>query len=243
MLAPCGLAVVRSRSADAELVQYTEGIGQLAAASNQPIVSGGARGVDQAAVRGALAAAGLGVVVLPNNLELAAMSRQHRSPAMDGRLLLLSSFDPNARFLAWSALRRNKVNYVLGRSSLGVHSAQGRVDAWAGCHGALGPDSARPGLCAVNGRSGSGSRWTLRPRRFALAESKRSRRLHCSPERRHLRCRSGRPSGNAALLIARGTRIDRAAGCSDRSAASSSRSALRCASSLAEPSPAMCNST
>ena len=47
-----GLAVVGSRRVNNDLLRYTEGAGRLAAEANVNIVSGGARGVDQAAMRG-----------------------------------------------------------------------------------------------------------------------------------------------------------------------------------------------
>ena len=49
-----GLAVVGSRQVSEELIEYTKEIGRIAATSECAIVSGGARGVDQAAMLGAL---------------------------------------------------------------------------------------------------------------------------------------------------------------------------------------------
>ena len=46
-----GLAVVGSRHVDDSLIEYTMQIGQLAAHANKTLVSGGARGIDQAAMR------------------------------------------------------------------------------------------------------------------------------------------------------------------------------------------------
>ncbi|MEK7326726.1 MAG: DNA-processing protein DprA, partial [Chloroflexota bacterium] len=45
-----GLAVVGSRHVDDALVEYTEGIGRLTAKARRTLVSGGARGIDQAAM-------------------------------------------------------------------------------------------------------------------------------------------------------------------------------------------------
>ena len=49
-----GLAVVGSRNVSDSLVEYTYGIGNLAARARRTVVSGAARGVDQAAMRAAL---------------------------------------------------------------------------------------------------------------------------------------------------------------------------------------------
>src|SRR3972149_7362976 len=53
-----GLAVVGSRDVDGRLVEYTEGIGRLVSRARHTLVSGGARGIDQAAMRGALESGG-----------------------------------------------------------------------------------------------------------------------------------------------------------------------------------------
>ena len=107
-----GLAVVGSRNVNEELIAYTERVGQLAAEAKVQIVSGGARGVDQAAMRGSLEAGGRAIGVLGNNLERAALDRGNREPLMDGRLVLVSSFDPAVRFRGWQAMERNKALHL-----------------------------------------------------------------------------------------------------------------------------------
>ena len=51
-----GLAVVGSRHVDDELIAYTENVGRLAADARRPLVSGAAKGIDCAAMQGALQA-------------------------------------------------------------------------------------------------------------------------------------------------------------------------------------------
>ena len=63
-----GLAVVGSRHVDDALIEYTMDIGRLAACSRHMLVSGGAKGVDQAAMRGALEAGGHSCGVLALSL-------------------------------------------------------------------------------------------------------------------------------------------------------------------------------
>ena len=53
-----GLAVVGSRHVDAWLGRYAENVGRLAAEAGRTLVSGGARGIDRAAMNGALTAGG-----------------------------------------------------------------------------------------------------------------------------------------------------------------------------------------
>ena len=127
-----GLAVVGSRKVTDELIEYTDRVGQLAAATEVQIVSGGARGVDQAAMRGSLEAGGRAIGVLGNNLERAALNRGNREPLMDGRLVLVSSFDPAVRFRGWQAMERNKQIYALADAALVVNSDHGHGGTWAG---------------------------------------------------------------------------------------------------------------
>lgn len=60
-----GLAVVGSRHVDDT---YTEATGRLAAESHRAIVSGGARGVDQASMRGAITHRGKAIGILADSL-------------------------------------------------------------------------------------------------------------------------------------------------------------------------------
>ena len=133
-----GLAVVGSRKVNEELTEYTERVGQLAAEAQVQIVSGGARGVDQTAMRGSLEAGGRAVGVLGNNLERAALDRGNREPLMDGRLVLVSSFDPAVRFRGWQAMERNKQIYALADAALVVNSDHGHGGTWAGATEQLG---------------------------------------------------------------------------------------------------------
>ena len=127
-----GLAVVGSRSVEDPTLQYTETVGQLAAEASCTVISGGARGVDRAAMNGALEAGGSTVGVLPNNLDRAALNRGHREPLMDERLTLVSPFDPATRFFAGNAMGRNKLIYLLADAALVVAAEYGKGGTWSG---------------------------------------------------------------------------------------------------------------
>lgn len=81
-----GFGVVGSRRVDEELLRYSEDVGSLAARAGWSVVSGGARGVDQAAMRGALEAGGRVVGILADRLEAAALQWEHRSFLMGRRM-------------------------------------------------------------------------------------------------------------------------------------------------------------
>lgn len=127
-----GLAVVGSRDVGAELISYTESVGQLAARARRTVVSGGARGVDQAAMRGAVQGGGRAVGMLADRLEQVAMQRENRDALRRGRLTLVSPYDPGAGFNAGHALQRNKLIYALADAPLVVSSDVNKGGTWAG---------------------------------------------------------------------------------------------------------------
>ena len=132
ILATGGLAVVGSRNAIPALRTYAEYIGQLAAHAQQTIVSGGARGIDQAAMHGALEAGGTVVGILADSLERAALNREYRSPLMEGQLVLVSPYDPMAEFNVGNAMQRNKLIYALADAALVVSYDDQKGGTWAG---------------------------------------------------------------------------------------------------------------
>jgi DNA processing protein len=127
-----GLAVVGSRHVDEALIAWTEGIGRLTAKARRTLVSGGARGIDQAAMHGALAAGGTVAGILADSLERAALHREHRHYLMDGQLVLISPYDPSAGFNVGHAMQRNKLIYALADSALVVNADYERGGTWAG---------------------------------------------------------------------------------------------------------------
>ena len=132
ILGSVGLAVVGSRVVDDDILAYANAVGRLTAEASRTLVSGGARGVDQAAMQGALEAGGRATGVLADSLELSAMNRDNRQLLMDGQLVLVSPNDPNARFNVGNAMQRNKLIYALADAALVVNSDVGKGGTWAG---------------------------------------------------------------------------------------------------------------
>ena len=127
-----GLAVVGSRKVDDFLLEYTASIGKLAAAAAKTVVSGGAKGVDQAAMRGALEAGGNVIGVLADSLEKSVMNRENRDRLIEGRLVLVSPYDPLAGFNVGNAMSRNKLIYAFADAALVVDSGLETGGTWAG---------------------------------------------------------------------------------------------------------------
>jgi predicted Rossmann fold nucleotide-binding protein DprA/Smf involved in DNA uptake len=127
-----GLAVVGSRQVDDELISFTENVGRLSAKAHRTIISGGAKGIDRAAMQGALLADGEVAGVMADSLERAALARDNREPLMEGRLVLISPYDPAAGFNVGHAMQRNKVIYALADAGLVVTSDFEKGGTWTG---------------------------------------------------------------------------------------------------------------
>lgn len=137
LLSMGGLAIVGSRDIDEEGLTYTQKIAQTCSAQSIQVISGGARGVDQAAMLSALNAGGTAIGVLADSLVKAAVNSKYRPDIKDGRLLLISSYDPEAGFSAGNAMGRNKYIYALADYALVVNSSVGKGGTWAGATEAL----------------------------------------------------------------------------------------------------------
>jgi DNA processing protein len=151
-----GLAVVGSRDVDDKLVEYTEGIGRLVARAKRTLVSGGARGIDQAAMRGALESGGKVAGVLADSLERTALNREHRNLLIDGQLVLISPYDPSAGFNVGNAMQRNKLIYALADAALVVRSDYEKGGTWAGAVEQLEKLHFVPVYIRSNGEAGKG---------------------------------------------------------------------------------------
>jgi predicted Rossmann fold nucleotide-binding protein DprA/Smf involved in DNA uptake len=117
---------------DDELVSFTENVGRLSAEAHRSIVSGGAKGIDRAAMHGALMAGGDVAGVMADSLERAALAYDNREPLMEGRLVLVSPYDPSAGFNVGHAMQRNKLIYALADAALVVTSDFEKGGTWAG---------------------------------------------------------------------------------------------------------------
>lgn len=151
-----GLAVVGSRAVADDVAVFAEEVGALCASSGVPIVSGGAKGVDQAAMRGTTDAGGCAVGILANNLARAVLVRANRDAIMQGCLALVSSYDPAARFFVGHAMARNRLIYGLADSALVINSDLRRGGTWTGAMEQLGKLNYVPVYVRNRGRTSEG---------------------------------------------------------------------------------------
>jgi predicted Rossmann fold nucleotide-binding protein DprA/Smf involved in DNA uptake len=83
-------------------------------------------------MHGALMAGGDVAGVMADSLERAALDRDNREPLMEGRLVLISPYDPSAGFNVGHAMQRNKLIYALADAALVVTSDLEKGGTWAG---------------------------------------------------------------------------------------------------------------
>lgn len=119
-----GLAVIGSRNASDPDLAFTDQVGAKAASENIAIVSGGARGVDETVMIGAMQQGGMVIGVMADRLLRAATSSKWRKGLMEGNVVLVSPFYPEAGFNVGNAMARNKYIYCLADSALVIHSGK-----------------------------------------------------------------------------------------------------------------------
>jgi predicted Rossmann fold nucleotide-binding protein DprA/Smf involved in DNA uptake len=132
-----GLSVVGSRSIDDADRQDTETVGKQAALEGFNLVSGGARGVDETAMLGAISVEGTALGILANDLLKAAVAGKWRNHLKSGQLALISSYYPEAGFSAGNAMGRNKYIYCLSDYALVIRSDEGTGGTWSGSNEVL----------------------------------------------------------------------------------------------------------
>jgi predicted Rossmann fold nucleotide-binding protein DprA/Smf involved in DNA uptake len=132
-----GVAIVGSRDADADALEYAREAAAAVARSGRPVVSGGARGIDAAAMTGAAEAGGTVVGVLADSLERQARSTAVRALVADERLVLVSPYGADVPFSVGAAMGRNRLIYCLADAGVVVATSEGAGGTWAGATEAL----------------------------------------------------------------------------------------------------------
>ncbi|NET56014.1 MAG: DNA-processing protein DprA [Symploca sp. SIO2E6] len=162
LLAQGGLAVVGSRDVDEQALSYTYKVVQTFAKQGIQVVSGGARGVDQASMLGVLEAGGTAVGVLAACLTREAVSGKYRQSIREGRLALVSPYDPDVGFFVGNAMGRNKYIYALADYALVVSSSYGKGGTWAGAVEALEQNRSTPVFVRIQETVTEGNRQLLK---------------------------------------------------------------------------------
>jgi predicted Rossmann fold nucleotide-binding protein DprA/Smf involved in DNA uptake len=127
-----GVAIVGSRSVDADGEAFARDVAARCARDGMPVISGGAKGVDQTAMSSALEAGGNVIGVLSDSLLRRSVEREARRALAAGRLLLLSPYHPEAAFTVGNAMGRNKLIYGLADYGVVVSSDYNKGGTWEG---------------------------------------------------------------------------------------------------------------
>jgi DNA processing protein len=132
LVATDALAIVGSRNVDDAGIAYSRALAERCVKQGLAVVSGAARGVDWTAMTAALEAGGTAIGVLADPLERMIKRHELRRALADDQLLLLSPFQPSARWHAGNAMSRNRLIYGLARAAVVVASAEGSGGTWNG---------------------------------------------------------------------------------------------------------------
>lgn len=157
-----GLAVVGSRNVDEEGQKFTQEIGRFCAVNGISIISGGARGVDQVSMLAALDAYGTAIGVFADSLMKSSVSGKYRDAIMDQRMLLISPYNPDARFNVGNAMGRNKYIYALSTFALVISAEKDKGGTWAGASEELKRDKRVSIFVRSDGKIPQGNRELLK---------------------------------------------------------------------------------
>ncbi len=126
------LGVVGSRDVSAEGVEVAADAGRSAVAHSWGVVSGGAKGVDRAAMDAALEAGGTVVGFLADPLLREIRAPELRRAIGRNRLCLATPYSPAAAYNAASARGRNKLIYAMAETTLVVAAEVETGSTWDG---------------------------------------------------------------------------------------------------------------
>lgn len=132
LLSGGGLAIVGSRDASDEALDFVRNVARTCAEQGIQVISGGARGVDNEAMTSATGSDGTAVGVLANDLARTATRGKYRGAIQEGRLVLVSPYDPGSGFNVGHAMRRNRYIYNLADYGLIASSSSGSGGTWQG---------------------------------------------------------------------------------------------------------------
>jgi len=132
-----GIAVVGSREASEDDLQFTWEFGRKVAEDDHIIVSGGAHGVDETAMLGCIEAGGRAAGILADSLLRAVTSTKYRNALATDQIVLVTPFNPEAGFNVGNAMARNKYIYCCADAAVIVASGKNKGGTWNGAIEAL----------------------------------------------------------------------------------------------------------
>ena len=124
------VAIIGSREANEQEVEYATKHARISAQNNRVIVSGGAKGIDTIAKEAALHAGGKAVTYVSD--DMVGYIEKNAEFILWDRMLVLSAFHPEATFKGYNALERNKYIYANSDYAVVVSSGDGTGGSFKG---------------------------------------------------------------------------------------------------------------
>jgi DNA processing protein len=118
------VAVVGSRDADEASIGFATLLGRSCARNGLAVVSGGARGIDSAAMLAAADGGGKAIGIVAEALERAVRRPDFRAHLADSELTLIAVKHPAAGFSVGDAMGRNRLIYSLAEAAVVVASGE-----------------------------------------------------------------------------------------------------------------------
>ena len=125
------IGVVGARNASNKLLEKTATLGKNTVQQEYGIVSGGARGVDEYAMKGALEANGICIGIFADSLLKKSTAKQYRKYIVNGNLLAISPYNPEAGFNVGNAMARNKLIYAMSSVTI-IATSNTKGGTWEG---------------------------------------------------------------------------------------------------------------
>ena len=132
-----GLGVVGSRDVSQAGGEVAKDLARMAVRLGLPLVSGGARGVDQLAMDAAIETGGAVIGILADSLLRKLKRPEVRRAVHDGNTVICTPYAPGAPFSAGNAMGRNKLIYAQAALTVVVASDNGTGGTWSGASEAL----------------------------------------------------------------------------------------------------------
>ncbi len=132
-----GLGVVGSRDVSEAGGEVAKSLARCAARRGLPLVSGGARGVDQLAMNAAFETGGTVIGILAESLTRKLKRPEVRRAVHDGNTVMCTPYAPDAPFNAGNAMGRNKLIYAQAALTVVIASDNASGGTWSGASEAL----------------------------------------------------------------------------------------------------------
>lgn len=128
-----GIGIVGSRNLSNEEVNYTKLVSKKFANNNVVVITGGAKGADETAMKSALDNGGEVICILPAELNLKVLDSNYRKYIEEQKLVLICIEDPEAKWTPGRAMARNKYIYLLSNGVLVIASGL-KGGTWSGAN-------------------------------------------------------------------------------------------------------------